>query len=146
MSKLEAILKGSVAPGVYRFTSQASPETLMREACAHDWRLFYLDGHTITSKATFLAACRAALDLPGYCGDNWDALEECVNDLAWAPASGYVILYDQVANFARRDPDSWAIALDILDTAVSNWSKSGTPLHVLLRNTARLTSEIAEAP
>jgi hypothetical protein len=29
---------------------------------------------------------------PDYFGNNWDALEECLHDLTWAPASGYVLI------------------------------------------------------
>ena len=34
----------------------------------------------------------AAFQFPYYFGENWDALDECLADLSWLPAAGYVIL------------------------------------------------------
>lgn len=33
-----------------------------------------------------------ALRLSDYFGRNWDALEECLADLEWLPAKGYILL------------------------------------------------------
>ena len=56
MSKLQAVLKQQIAPGVYRFPSEASLATLEAEAQEQGWQLFHLDGSTIQDKASFLAA------------------------------------------------------------------------------------------
>jgi hypothetical protein len=34
----------------------------------------------------------AAWQFPPYFGNNWDALEECLADLAWLPAQAYVLV------------------------------------------------------
>lgn len=146
MSKLETILKGGVAPGVYRFASRAKAETIQEEAAAQGWRCFHLDGQAIADKTSFIAACQAAFSLPGYFGKNWDALEECLNDLSWAPAAGYIVLYDHVANFAEQDPTNWGTALYILRDAAGNWGHAGTPMVVLLRQTGRLEQPVPELP
>lgn len=137
MSKLQRVLDGAVAPGIYRFPSKAQPETLAAEADAHGWRTFYLDGAQITDKASFLAAARMAFALPGYAGNNWDAFEELVNDLEWAPAAGYVVVYDDAANLAEHDPASWAVLMAIFNKAINNWAKAGKPLYVLVRGAGR---------
>ena len=106
MSKLQAVLNGTVSPGVYRFTSRAGVDSLMEEAAAAGWRLFYLDGAAIEDKAGLMAASQAAFALPGYVARNWDALEEAINDLAWAPEQGYIVLIDDVSALATRDPQT----------------------------------------
>jgi hypothetical protein len=133
MSKLQTVLQQQMAPGVYRFPSRATRETLQAEAEEAGWRLFYLDGATIHDKASFLAAAKTAFGMPGYVGNNWDAFEEAVNDLAWAPAAGYAVLLDSAANFDEHDPAALATAADILSTAAANWGQAGKPFYGLVR-------------
>ena len=104
MTLVDEITTGQVAPGIYRIRSKAQPETLATEFAAEGWRCFTLDAATWSDKAALLAAFQAAFALPAYFGHNWDALEECLNDLAWAPAAGYAILIDHVAAFRSRSP------------------------------------------
>lgn len=131
--KLDAILSEAIPPGIYRLHSRAQASTIVQAAERHGWRGFYLDGRQIDDKATFLAASAAAMQFPSYFGHNWDAFEECVNDLAWVPASGYLLLYDAVARFATAQPAEWATARAILAGAAARWQARGTPMYVLLR-------------
>ena len=128
---LNAVLTGSVAPGVYRTRSQ--PDTLRRATETRGWRFFSIDGHAVHDKATFLQATAEAMAFPSYFGQNWDALFDSICDLSWAPASGYVLLYDYAAAFAEAHPDEWVIAHDILSDATTNWQARGVPFYVLLR-------------
>ena len=141
MTLIDTITAGEVAPGVYRSHSRAQPSTFEEGFAAAGWRCFTLDAATWSDKASLLAACQQAFDLPGYFGHNWDALEECLNDLAWAPAAGYVILVDDVAEFAAQHPGLWATLLAILTEVTGNWAKTDTPLFVLLRG-ARMYAEV----
>ena len=145
-SKLDVIFAGEVPSGVYRFASRAKADQIQAEAAAHDWRCFYLDGSDIVDKASYLAACQAAFALPAYFGRNWDALEECLNDLAWAPAAGYIVLYDHAANFAEPDPANWGTALYILRDAAGNWGHAGKCMVVLLRQAGRLEQPVPTLP
>lgn len=142
MSKIDALIGGEHPPGLYRFSSRARPATLAEELTEHGWRCFWLDGGTIDDKASFLRACAQAMQFPDYFGRNWDALEECLNDLSWLPADGYVLVYDQVARFVSTAPEQWATARDILEGVAESWAKAGTPLYVLLRGTAGLLPDL----
>ena len=75
------------------------------------------------------------MHFPAYFGRNWDAFEECVTDLAWAPAPGYVLLYDKMARFANAQPQEWATARSILESSIDNWQKRDVLFYVLLRGT-----------
>ena len=66
-----------------------------------------------------------------------------VNDLSWAPAPGYVLLYDEVGEFACTDPERWAVAQDILTQAAQQWEAAGQPFYVLLRRTRGCVSGVA---
>ncbi|MEZ4557758.1 MAG: barstar family protein [Caldilineaceae bacterium] len=77
----------------------------MDEVTDQGWRAFYVDGAAVMDKASFLDAFAVALGFPSYFGQNWDALEECLTEMTWAPGTGYVILWDDVANFADAAPE-----------------------------------------
>ena len=141
-NKLASIVAGNVTPGFYRFSSRAQPGNLARQLEAAGWRLFHLQGAHIEDKASFLQASARAMHFPAYFGQNWDAFEESINDLAWAPAPGYVLLFDDVARFASQSPEQWATAYDILHGAITRWQQNGVPMIVLLRGTGSRLREL----
>ena len=122
-------------PGLYTLRSRARPAAIVRSLEQGGRRCFYLDGGAIGDKAAFLAAAAEAMRFPAYFGHNWDAFEECVNDLSWAPARGYALLYDNSARFARAQPAEWATARAILAAAAERWRATPTPFYALLRPT-----------
>ena len=61
-------------------------------------------GDAIDGDHALLDAIAAAFDFPDYFGANWDALEECLRDMSWAPAGGYVLLVTQAEGLWQRDP------------------------------------------
>ncbi len=140
--KLTALLTGARAPGVYRFVSPAKAATVQEAAERLGWRFFHLDGRQIASKADLMAACAAAMQFPSYFGNNWDALEECLRDLDWAPAQrGYLVLYDHAGRFAGAGAD-FAVSLDIFRSAVRSWGDTATPMAVLLRDTGQAVGDV----
>jgi len=142
MKILEPILTRSRPPGIYRLSSRAKAENILAPLAPVEWRGFHLDGRHIETKPEFLRAAAASMDFPTYFGQNWDAFEECIRDLSWAPARGYVLLYDHVAPFAANQPDEWKIALAILKDALVQWRKLDKPFYVLLRNTERYVPKV----
>ena len=134
VTSLLPILNGERTPGLYRFSSRAQPNSILADLTKRDWQGFHIDGRVAKDKASFLKTAGAAMHFPSYYGRNWDAFEECVRDLAWAPTvRGYVLLYDQVINFALRDHGHWIMARTILNDAVAEWQKKNIPMFVLLR-------------
>jgi len=77
-----------------------------------------------------------ALDFPDYFGHNWDALEECLADLEWLPAKGYILLITDAEAVLPQDEEEYETFLEILDDAGEAWSKGQTvngqsaPFHV----------------
>ncbi len=130
MNKWQALLSGKTQPGVYRLPPRTSAETVKRAVEPAGWRVFVLDGNEISDKASFLSEAAQAMAFPKYFGKNWDAFEDLLNDLEWAPAKGYVVLYPHAGRFAKA-PD-WKTALSIFQIAVERWQKAGVPMYVLL--------------
>ena len=136
MKTLQPILTASRPPGIYRLRSRARASSIQKAFTESGWRSFFIDGLFVDDKASFLHTAAAALRFPRYFGRNWDAFEECITDLEWAPAKkGYVILYDDVVHFARHAPQDWRTARAILHDAVTDWARQDKAFYVLLRRT-----------
>ena len=60
-----------------------------------------------------------SLKLPASFGHNWDALADCLRDLRWIPAWGYVLLFDHVDDLRRAAEADFDILLGILDDAAT---------------------------
>jgi hypothetical protein len=86
-----------------------------------------------------LTECARALDFPDYFGHNWDALEECLADLEWSPAKGYILLITDAAHVLPDDEEEYVTFLEILRDAGEAWgsgqagmgTRRPTPFHVL---------------
>lgn len=135
MNAIDHVLTGAATPGLYRLLARASSAEIGDAVTARGWRFFWLDGRRARDKSGFLAAAAAAMEFPAYFGHNWDAFEECVNDLSWAPAAGYVLLYDQLWWLACGDPRVWQTARSILEDASEKWNAADIPFYTLVRYT-----------
>lgn len=80
-----------------------------------------LRGARCGTKRETLREWAAALQFPWYFGENWDSFEECINDLSWLPARGYVLLVTD-AHRVLSDVDALSTFLHILDDAASRWA------------------------
>jgi hypothetical protein len=76
-------------------------------------------------------AIAAAMEFPDYFGNNWDALDECLRDLEWLPANGYVLVLTEARGMWRHSPlccgmliESWLLAAEL-------WAKENIPFHLV---------------
>jgi hypothetical protein len=130
MSGLAALLAGRRPAGLYVWDSAMRPADVAHAAELARFRAFLLDGRAATDEESFLTVCEGALSLPAR---TWEGLADCLTDLSWAPAKGYVVVYDGWGMLARCDPQAWATAYDILASAARGWAREGTPFAVLFR-------------
>src|SRR5215468_2567117 len=56
-----------------------------------------LDGTKMTDADHAFCEFSDALLFPGYFGWNWDALSDCLRDLNWLPADGYLIIVENAS-------------------------------------------------
>jgi RNAse (barnase) inhibitor barstar len=108
-----------------------------------------IDGRRCRTKAALLKELAGALAFPEHFGRNWDALEDCLTDLDWLPARGYLLLFSRAdALLAGREED-YATLTDLLESVGRAWATRQTghpgrapvPFHTVLAvSRARLTS------
>lgn len=85
----------------------------------------------VHDKQSLLDAIASALDFPEWFGRNWDALEDCLTDLSWKKAIGYVLLLEHSADFARRSPHEFAVAIEVFESVAEYWDEQDKPFWTL---------------
>ncbi len=84
-----------------------------------------LDLSGVHDRDAFLRCCARVFSLPGYFGNNWDALHECLLDLAASGMPGAVVHWRRGAELVKRMPDAASAALEIVQDAAMYWHSSG---------------------
>lgn len=85
-----------------------------------------------TGKAGVLARFAQALDFPDWFGGNWDALSDCLADLSWRPAPGYVLLLSHARQWREAEPGAFATLLEIAAEAADAWRARAVPFWLLV--------------
>jgi hypothetical protein len=91
-------------------------------------------GKRCTSRERLFQEWAAALQFPSYFGENWDAFEECLSDLEWLPAGGFVLFITRADQVLELAPDEDLNTLaDILVSAAKTWRSSHpiAPFHLV---------------
>jgi hypothetical protein len=86
-------------------------------------------------KEALLRKIAVALDFPTWFGGNWDALEDCLSDLSWRKASGYVLLFEQA-----KPGDDLGVLIDILQSTAEFWAERGVPFFAVFVDPAHALS------
>jgi RNAse (barnase) inhibitor barstar len=92
-----------------------------------------------SDKAEFLARIAAALGFPAWFGHNWDAFFDCLTDLSWRPALGYVLILERAAELQATEPEVFDTGLAILGDAATVWQARGAPFRVFVSITSAST-------
>jgi RNAse (barnase) inhibitor barstar len=130
MNKAARNPRDSVGAGVYAAPTMV--DSVKQRVVADRLQWFDLDLDGVSDKTAFLNRCAEAFELPETFGRNWDALADCLEDLGWHAAPGYVVHVRRGPEFARRAPRDLAVALEILEDAASYWSMHEKTFVVLI--------------
>jgi len=87
-------------------------------------------GSRCETKAALLEHFAERLKFPNYFGHNWDAFDECIRELEWLPAPGYVIVVLEADKLLSRDRDDLHIFIAIMNAAGEEWSPR-KPFHTI---------------
>lgn len=107
-------------------------EAIVSAAQARERRIIDVALDGLTDKAQILDALAQRFDMPRWFGHNWDALYDCLTDLSWLPAKGYVLILTNAA----PDTGTASILTDLLTDCCEHWQERSVPFHVFAQ-TAR---------
>lgn len=117
MLTLTEILDNPAANGVYRAAS-----------CPGHTGIIHIDAAVHADKNALLKAIGEGLKFPDYYGMNWDALEECLYDMAWWTGPVAVCI-DHTEVLA---PEVLNTLKDIWTEVAASWAEAGRGFVLIL--------------
>jgi RNAse (barnase) inhibitor barstar len=132
MNDWDRLFTSAAGSAVYTAVQVQSLPEIERAARSHGLIFFHIDLAGVSTKEGFLEIASQALQFPDYFGMNWDAFEECLTDLSWSPGGGYVIVFNNIEDFAKNARLELNTARKILKLCASLWKKQNTPFYVLI--------------
>ncbi|MDK9726456.1 MAG: barstar family protein [Sterolibacteriaceae bacterium MAG5] len=129
MSKSEhfRVVLGDISrSGVYHMP-HIDPQPLLEAAEAIGCAIFRIDLGGVRDKGELLAALGKAMEFPDWYGHNLDALADCLNDFAWQPADGYLILLERCDGIHGRAEGDFVATLEVFEQAAAEWREQGIP-------------------
>lgn len=130
MASLNEILTDPKRCGVFRYSGDLNK--LESAAKAAHLSLHKLDLSAVRGKSDLLANFAKTLNFPAYFDKNWDALDECLSDLEWLDAPGWVLVLSGVSLFAPRDEESLDTTIDVLQSVAEYWSQESKPFWAIV--------------
>ena len=124
--QLRSVLADPALSGVYVVEAEGASD-FIAAALALDFAAVSIDLSGCSDKAGALARIAAALEFPAWFGDNWDALADCLADLSWRPAAGYLLLLEHAGQWRDAEPEAFDTALGIIEEAAQGWAAQHKP-------------------
>jgi hypothetical protein len=121
MSKLLQRLSDPVKSGIYK--SSRSDE-ILEAARGSTLKVTRIGLAGAVDKDSVLASFAQALAFPKWYGSNWDALEDCLGDLAWLDAGGHILLIEGAQHLASVER---GVLVDILASSAASWAERKRP-------------------
>ena len=112
-------------------------ELLVRPPTGFELRI--IKGRHCKTPANLCEEFARALGFPEYFENNWDSMDECLADLEWLPAKGYILLIIDAGYVLPDNEEEFETFLEILQDAGEAWgngqagvgTQRATPFHVL---------------
>lgn len=122
--KLQAVLADADKAGVYHMP-HVDPAPMIAAAEANGFAVFRVDLAAAKTKEDMLALIGKALAFPDWAGHGFDALNDCLNDLGWRPADGYLVLLERCDGIHGHAESDFVTQLQVFESAASEWREQG---------------------
>ena len=128
---LQALLVEADQAGTFYLTD-SDLEGLRAAAGELGFRCLDIDLAGCADKPALMRRFAGAFAFPSYFGHNWDALADCLADLEWLPAEGYVLTLENLQELRDADADDFATLVSVLEGACEEWRERGLPFWAFL--------------
>jgi RNAse (barnase) inhibitor barstar len=121
---LQHILTDVAKAGVYHLP-QTDKQRIVTAATAKGFATFRVDLAKANDKDEMLAAIAKALKFPDWFGHNFDALVDCLADMAWQPGEGYLVLLEHCDGIHGKAEADFVTTLQVFEQAANEWREEG---------------------
>jgi RNAse (barnase) inhibitor barstar len=120
----ETVLARLEHAGVYHMPGDGE-EALIAAAERNGCFVFRVDLAKARDKEQLLDTIAQAMAFPEWFGHNWDALLDCLADLGWRPAEGYVVILEHCDGIHGRAEADFVQTLQVFEAAANEWREQG---------------------
>ena len=92
------------------------------EKSSNELFLTSIDGKDCSNKKELFNTFSSKLQFPNYFEKNWDAFDECLNDLEWLHSNQYVLFFKNFEELLTLDRDELDTFLEIIEEAIKEWT------------------------
>lgn len=120
----QVMLADASRAGVHR-TTLANTQPLDEAAARNGQLIFRVSLLRAADRDDALLIIGKTLAFPEWFGANLDALHDCLVDMGWRPAQGYIILLEHCENLLLRDEAGFDMLLKVFSDAAGEWRSQG---------------------
>lgn len=142
MPSLLQLLKNGDRAGVYRTTVE--PGEIIAAAATIGLAVFRIDLRRARGKAGLLDQIAQALCFPAHFGKNWDALNDCLDDLEWLGKKDLLLLVTGAAEFADNYREDFDILVHLLEGNADSWRARKQLFWVLIQTPENLDLDLPQ--
>jgi hypothetical protein len=131
----------SPTAGVYQ-TNVNNAHILADKGRALGFMIFSLDLSKACDCAALLKTVADCLHFPEWYGDNWDALTDCLCDMSWSEADGYLLIIKGGKLIQSNDSDSLSMFISVLEETSSFWKTQNIEFWALVTEEHSMLSKL----
>ena len=132
MEDWETVFGSNSNSGLYSTDNVKSIRAIKKAAINNGLDYVYIDLKRVSNKESLLKAVARALHFPSYFGMNWDALNDCLKDMSWKPAAGYVVVLDNFRSVSEHLNTEVQIVRSIFESSAEYWREKKAPFYIIL--------------
>jgi RNAse (barnase) inhibitor barstar len=129
--ELNALLADPERAGAY-FVDTRDREALLEAGRALHFRVQAIDLRACTDTDAVLREIAETLEFPDWFGGNLDALADCLNDLSWLAAPGYLLVLEHIGAWREQAAEDVEAVVEILQDAAARWGADDVPFWAML--------------
>lgn len=116
--------------GIFRLPSAANKKVVEHVAKTLGFAFFETRLNGLSEAPVALAAMGRDLNFPAWYGCNFDALNDCLSDLSWQQAPGYVTVITGADSMRHKNSDGFQTLNEVLASAIEDWRARNVPFWV----------------